>query len=228
MAILLEVYNDMIKEAEETATKAVIQERVNLLDKYASLATELLNAEFPNDFSKDDVVELADKLIERDVAIADAQEKTAQAKELIGEYVKVSQSLMERQYGKDFTPADVEKLASTLYEMDATAELEKEADVIAMAAFLDEFNKLAETSFETAEALEEAIKQAGLTGAGRVWNDVKGAMTGIGKKVGKGVKTVAATAAKNPKTAVGIAGGSLLAAGVAGHAMARFGGGDEK
>jgi patatin-like phospholipase/acyl hydrolase len=224
MAILLEVYNDMIKEAEETAAKAVVQERVAMLDKYATLATELLNAEFPNDFDKNDVVELADKLIERDVAIADMQEKTAEAKELLGEYVKVSQSLMEQQYGKDFTPADVEKLASTLYEMDATAELEKEADVIAMSAFLDEFNKLAETDFQTPEELEEAIKQAGVTGADKIWKGVKGAMTGIGKKVSKGVKTVAQSAVKHPYAAAGVAAGVPAASFAAG----RFMGGDEK
>ena len=79
MALLIDVYNDLVKEATEIETKEMLAERVEFLNKYADLATELLSAEFPNDYNKDDVIALADKLIERDMVISNEQEKQAQA-----------------------------------------------------------------------------------------------------------------------------------------------------
>jgi hypothetical protein len=215
MAILLEVYNDMVKQAQENAEKAVIAERVEWLDKYAALATELLQAEFPNDYAKEDVVELADKLIDRDLSIADAQQKHAEATALLGEYVDVSRQLMEKEYGKDFTNADVEKLASALYEMDAAEELAKEAGTILEVAFIDEFNKLADSQFESLEQIDEFMKSADLAAIGAkgkdLWNATKGKVTDFAKKY--------------PKTTAGAA---LTGAAGAGFMAGRSGEGDGK
>ena len=75
MPNLLEVYDNMLKEAE---AQEVVNERVEFLAKYAEAAEGLLQAEYPNNFAKEDVIELADRLIAHDVAISEQQEKTAE------------------------------------------------------------------------------------------------------------------------------------------------------
>ena len=222
MGILLGTYNDLVKEAEEAAKNAELQERIEFLNKYASLATELMAAEFPNDYTKDDVVALADRLIERDLAITDQQEKTAEAVETIGEYVKVARELLEKENGKDFTETTVEKLASTLYELDAVDEFCKEASVIAEVAFVDGVNKLAEAEFESIDEIEEALKTAGMMDA------MKPAMAATKKFVTESAGSVADKAKylyrKNPvATVAGAAGLTGLAAGVT---VGRASGGD--
>lgn len=88
MANLLEVYDNMLKEAE---AQELVNERVEFLAKYASAAEDLLQTEFPNNFAKEDVIELADKLIEHDLQIADMEEKTAewdaQGREMAHDYI---------------------------------------------------------------------------------------------------------------------------------------------
>lgn len=209
MGILLGVYKELAKEAEVAETYAVIQERVETLSKYAAVATELLNAEFPNDFGKDDVVELADKLIQRDGEIADAAAKTAEAKDTLAEYVKVAQELLEQE-GKEYYSSTVEKLASALFELDAEANFNKEAAVIVEASFVDEFNKLAGTAFTTAQAIDEAIKEAGvpanmLAGAKKVID------TGVSKAIISGIKNPMGTAAAAGGIGAGILGTGVVA-----------------
>jgi hypothetical protein len=222
MALLIDVYNGLVKEATEVATKEMIAERVELLDKYAALATELLNAEFPNNYDKNDVIALADKLIERDIVISDIQEKQAEAKELIGEYVKVSRDLLT-QDGGEFNDATVEKLASTLYELDLEDEFSKEAQAIVEHAFLDELNKVAGTEFTSLEEVKEFSKEAvNLEAAGK-WIQNRGArLANQGK-----MKILQATGAaiKHPAAAAGVAAAVPTAAFAAGR-MSKKSGGD--
>jgi len=219
MALLINVYNDLVKEAEEAATKEVIAERVEVLSKYADLATELLNAEFPNDYNKDDVVALADKLIERDMVITAEQEKQAEAKELLGEYVQVSRDLLAQEYDKDFKEVDVEKLASTLYELDLEDEFAKEAQAIVEFAFLDELNKLAGTEFTTLAQVKELIKDANLYS--ELAANAPKTIMGKAKALGT---AVVGKASANPKAAAGIVGGTALAAGVGAGRASKSGG----
>jgi hypothetical protein len=72
---LLTVYENMQKEAE---VKALIQERVDVIEKYASLAEGLLQQEYNKDYTQDDVVELADKMIQHDLAVEDQLAKVAE------------------------------------------------------------------------------------------------------------------------------------------------------
>jgi hypothetical protein len=207
-----------VKEAEVASTYALLQERVEFLNKYASAATELLSAEFPNNFDKADVVELADKLIQRDAEIAETQEKVAEATAVIGEYVKVARTLLETENGKDFTDTTVEKLASALFEIDAKDQFFKEAGAIGDAAFLDEFNKLAGTEFESIESLEEAVKEAAMP---EIFGKGLAAIKGFGTNMaGK----AADFAMKNPKTTAGIALGGAAGAGVVAGRMSKSGG----
>lgn len=214
MALLLDVYNGMIKEAEEAQENAVMQERVEVLNKYAEAATELLNAEFPNNYSKQDVVELADRLIQRDIEIENANQKTAEAVELLNEYVKVARELLVSEYG-DTNDAQVEKLASTLFELDAEEDFNKEAEAISEFAFLDEFNKLAGTAFESIEALEAEVE--------KVAGGKAGLLTSMQKNVTKGVKQMGAYMKKNPGQAAGI-GAGVVGAGALGLGVGRSGG----
>ena len=190
MGILLEVYDEMVKEAEKEAAYAVLQERVELLNKYAAVATELLNAEFPNNFEKADVVELADKLIQRDIDINEAQEKTAEINETLTEYVKTARALLEDEK-VEFTDSTVEKLASALIDIDLKDNFEKEANVLEEFAFLDEFNKIAETNFESIDELEEALEPIFEKISGRIGATVGGAINPIGAAIGaeKGKRT---------------------------------------
>lgn len=89
MANLLEVYEDMLKQAEE---QELVNERVEFLAKYAAAAEELLQAEYPNNYAKEDVIALADRLIDHDVQVSELQEKTAeldaQGREMAHDYIK--------------------------------------------------------------------------------------------------------------------------------------------
>lgn len=176
MAILLDVYSEMQKEAEEAEQTKLVNERVEVLDKYAALATELLHAEYPNDFTQDDIVALADKLIQRDLAIEDQNEKTAEAKQLVTEYVKVAEQMLQQEHGKEYTPQTVELLADKLMELDAKDMFEKEAETVTQIAFLDELNKTVGTDFKSIDEFEEMIKSSGVSAeAGKgIWETIKG------------------------------------------------------
>ena len=86
MSNLLETYNNMVAQANEVAeaeefnkeAEAAENARVEVLHKYASAADELLSAEYGEDYNEDDVVELAQHLINNDVAQEEAQEKVAE------------------------------------------------------------------------------------------------------------------------------------------------------
>ena len=86
MANLLETYNAMVEaNASGIEEEAIIKEaeaqdnaRVEVLHKYASAADNLLAEEYGDDYDENDVVELAQRLINHDVEQEEAQEKVAE------------------------------------------------------------------------------------------------------------------------------------------------------
>jgi hypothetical protein len=197
MGVLLEVYDGMQKEAAEQEAKAILTEQVEALDKYAALASNLMQEHFPNDHTKDDILELADRMIEHDIAVENETVKTAQAQELAAEYVKVAEALLQEEYKTDYTPADVEKLAEKLIELDEEVAISKEAEAIVGAGFVQECEEAGmekEAAIEAWASLKEMSSKA------------IDFLTTRGTQVGKFVK-------RNPGTAA-LVGGTTLAAGV--------------
>lgn len=86
---LLEVYESMRAAQQETEKVAEAQnnvanevdERMEVLEKYASLADELLTSEYGNDYEEQDVVKLAQLLINHDMEIQEQMEKVAELEE---------------------------------------------------------------------------------------------------------------------------------------------------
>lgn len=86
MANLLETYENMVGYAQENAyndeqikeAEAVENARVETLTKYAAAADELLADEFGDDYQEEDVVELAQKMINHDLDAEEAEEKVAE------------------------------------------------------------------------------------------------------------------------------------------------------
>ena len=79
MSNLLETYESMKANADITKeAEAVENERVETLEKYATVADNLLAEEYGNDYNENDVVELAHSLINNDLQQEEAQEKVAE------------------------------------------------------------------------------------------------------------------------------------------------------
>lgn len=86
MSNLLETYEAMKANAQAEAqaeeiqkeAEAVVAERADVLQKYASVADELLAKEYGDDYKENDVVELAQHLINHDIEQEQAQEKVAE------------------------------------------------------------------------------------------------------------------------------------------------------
>lgn len=72
---LLEQYENMLKEAEVDQEKTAEME---VLEKYASVAEELLEENYGDDYNAKDVEDLAYGLIEKDAAEEEAMEKIAE------------------------------------------------------------------------------------------------------------------------------------------------------
>lgn len=84
---LLDTYEQMTKQAEVSELE---EQRLDVLAKYASVAEELLQKEYPNNYTQDDVVKLAEALIVRDVEAEEEQAKVA-------EYIEAGQ-IMARSF----------------------------------------------------------------------------------------------------------------------------------
>ena len=92
MSGLLDTYNNMVAASEANAeeaeavkqAEAVENARVEVLTKYASAADNLLAQEYGEDYEQSDVIELAQKMINHDIAQEERQEKVA-------EYVEAGQ-----------------------------------------------------------------------------------------------------------------------------------------
>lgn len=102
---LLEIHSQMLKEAEE---KKLVAERVSILEKYAAFAEEQLRKEFPNNFTKADVAELADQMIQHDLAVEEQEAKQAEAQEKVAEFDELGR-VMARGYFAELQKLDAEK-----------------------------------------------------------------------------------------------------------------------
>jgi len=82
MGKLLDTYNAMQKEAEEAVEEVTkTAEEDEILQKYAEFADAELAKEYKEDYTKEDVIKLAQKLIDRDIAIQENIEKVAELQE---------------------------------------------------------------------------------------------------------------------------------------------------
>lgn len=81
MGKLLELYNDMTKEAEATQEQnAVEHERVEVIEKYAAFAEDAL-VETTEPYTEEDVIKLACAMIDHDLEVEDSMEKVAELDE---------------------------------------------------------------------------------------------------------------------------------------------------
>jgi len=79
---LLQTHEQMLKQAEEQAKMAaLVEERVRVIEKYASVAQNLMNEAFPGNHTEDDVVELANLMIQNDMQVEEQQQKVAELEE---------------------------------------------------------------------------------------------------------------------------------------------------
>ena len=80
---LIQLHNEMLGyNYEKTAEQEIVDERLEILEKYASFADQALSDEFGNDYDEDDVVKLAEMLIANDIETEEAAEKVAEADQL--------------------------------------------------------------------------------------------------------------------------------------------------
>jgi len=79
MANLLDKYEEMQKIAELEELK---QDRINAIVKYASLAEEALEEQYGDDYNEDDVIKVAEFMIDSDLAQEEEQEKIAEYDQL--------------------------------------------------------------------------------------------------------------------------------------------------
>lgn len=103
---LLNTYENMVKSAQQTAEQeeiekqaaAVVDERVEVLAKYAEAADGILAEEYGEDYTEEDVTKLASYMLDQDI-----QEEENMSK--VAEYVEAGQ-VMARSF--------VEELASNI------------------------------------------------------------------------------------------------------------------
>ena len=81
MTGLLDLYENMTKEAEVSQEQVVAdQERVEVIEKYASFAEDAL-VENGEQYTEDDVIKLACAMIDHDLEVEDNMEKVAELDE---------------------------------------------------------------------------------------------------------------------------------------------------
>jgi hypothetical protein len=79
---LLQVHEEMLKQANEKAEQTKLaEERVRVIEKYATAAKELMVQRFPNDHTDEDVAELAEAMINHDLVVEEEQQKVAELEE---------------------------------------------------------------------------------------------------------------------------------------------------
>ena len=79
MGNLLETYGEMQKIAE---AEELEQARINEVVKYASLAEEALSEKYGDDYNEEDVIKVAEYMIDSDLALEEEQEKVAEYDQL--------------------------------------------------------------------------------------------------------------------------------------------------
>lgn len=79
---LLDVYENMVGQAYEQEKVASVQsEEMQVIEKYASVADNLLAREFGNNYEEQDVIKLAQMLISNDIYQQEQIEKVAELHE---------------------------------------------------------------------------------------------------------------------------------------------------
>lgn len=89
MSNLLAVYEsmkaaeaqEMQKEASAKVNEQVADEQMEFVAKYAGLADEALAAEYGNEYTKEDVIKLAQLMIAHDVEVDEQVEKVAELRQ---------------------------------------------------------------------------------------------------------------------------------------------------
>jgi predicted ATP-dependent protease len=79
MSNLLETYEQLQKQAEYDELD---KERVDVIVKYASLAEEKLSDAYGDNYTEDDVIKVAEFMIDNDLAVEEEQEKIAEYDQL--------------------------------------------------------------------------------------------------------------------------------------------------
>jgi len=139
------------------------------------------------------LLEVYDEMIKE----AELAKMAEEVQVMFAKYAEEAESLLAKEYGKDFDVNDIESLARGLMERDSDT-IEEQEKVAEYDAIGREFaNRLAET-IKTAGVLDPTLKA------------VKGVVEHVGRKG-------SLAAMLNPKAAVGIAAGALGAAGLAGR-----------
>jgi hypothetical protein len=79
---LLDVYEQMTKEAtEKNEQTKLAEERIRVIEKYATAAQELMNQNYPNNHTQEDVEQLAELMIDHDLKVEEEQQKVAELDE---------------------------------------------------------------------------------------------------------------------------------------------------
>jgi len=79
MSDLLKIHEDMIKAAQ---VEKVQTENVDVIVKYATAAEELLTKELKDKYNEEDVIKVAEALIDADLKTENEQEKVAEYDQL--------------------------------------------------------------------------------------------------------------------------------------------------
>ena len=79
MSDLLKIYEDMQKVAEADEVK---KQRLDVIVKYATLAEEMLEEKFDDKYGEEDVIKVAEFLIDSDLEAEAEQEKVAEYDQL--------------------------------------------------------------------------------------------------------------------------------------------------
>jgi hypothetical protein len=79
---LLQVHEQMLKEAAEKEQQTKLaEERVRIIEKYASAAKDLMVQNYPKDHTDEDVAQLTELMINHDLQVEEEQQKVAELEE---------------------------------------------------------------------------------------------------------------------------------------------------
>jgi hypothetical protein len=157
-------------------SNTVENERVEVIEKYAALADNLLAEEYGEDYEADDVVKLASFLIDHDIEAEEVMEKEAGTEEteetslknerveVIEKYAALADNLLAEEYGEDYEADDVVKLAEYLidYDVEAEEQIEKYAEYetagrVMADAFMDQLSD--EDTEDVEKTAEEDVEK---------------------------------------------------------------------
>lgn len=131
------------------------------------------------------------------------------AQEVLKEYIKVAATLLQDEYGDDYTPNAVAQLADRLIAQDQQAAFEKEAALIRQYAFEQELSKNA--------GFQSFMKNVGESAVRHIGNTFNTSGSQVAAMTAKGGKAGALAGARRLRSAA-IVGGTALGVGAAGAA----------